>query len=357
MAWLPIGVATGAVLWVGTLAGPSAIQQGVRREQPRVEGTATTVDGTALEGLCVRILATHEHGFVFIPGPRIVVCDGMTDAAGRFDVEVNSRVLISGPGSSGSIDVLREKNDGVLAELVVEIWDPEGGRALRQVRNNVSFTNGLDLGSVALSAVDEARFLVRDSAGEPIQGALVVPPCFNHSRWRTHFESAPTGHYGETCLRGFPLGSDSAWVLAKGYVQRRVAVPNNRSEPIHVQMERAAVLEVRAVSNGKWPLDELEVDVMVQGERFFSGSKGPVELRLDHVSHKPNPQTGWSSEAQQYVFRLDATGLLVIPDIATNATATLRLLHRPHPGGASQQVAMEHMDGLVPGEQCVVRLP
>lgn len=317
-------------------------------------------DGHPLEGLQVFVeVSTQPDLYSLEADERTFV--GVSDREGRLEVQIQMRLISSGPGGSHSTDMLLDAHKGIASHLVVEVWDPASNRGWRKQDTDVDLSAGLDLGRVTVPSVADVNVRAVDGKGTPVRGAIVVAPaCTKFGFSGALIRSTPTGQDGSTVISGVPVGTPDLCVVAVGHLPGRAVISEDRAQPALVELATATSLEVSVHAPAGIDLDDLEVELIApQGVSLFSVVGERVGLAM--WSSPPSFRYDW----RQFAFRLDSEGRLRLSDLAPDELIQVRLIQRDQPvvgdtrnlRPPGKQVGKAVALRLQPGERRTLELP
>ena len=246
--------------------------------------------------------------------PGVWEHQGDTDSHGRFQIPVGMEVIVSGPDSGYSYDILHDTADGRARWVELEISDTETGCAGVVRLEDVDLSNGHDFGALRLLRPPPLTLEVADEEGHPVSGAVAFWGIGQRRK------SEPTDDRGRVAARAVPYGVDRVWVIARGYEMAVVDVAANRDVRTRVVLRRAATLEIRVGT------DVDHVDVHVRGPSFFGTSRVLEMDRAGLCSGRGGIGSYRSSGSWKvYGARFEVErGAVVVYDIATDSPVTTK---------------------------------
>jgi hypothetical protein len=138
------------------------------------------------------------------------------------------------------------------------------------------------LGEVGLAVAQDLVFIISDSGGNPIRGA--VAECYLPKRLR----SLPTSDDGRGLLSGVLPQSTRYAFSALRYGTRELDLAANPGEPVRVVLERLSALEVQVRDRDGAPVGELNVVIDCASEMPFGSGKLADERQVALGATEPS---------------------------------------------------------------------
>jgi hypothetical protein len=165
-----------------------------------------------------------------------------------------------------------------------------------------------ELGDILVTGVRDLRFLLHESDGTPIRGGLARA---------AGIQSEPTGADGQSVLHWLPTSARLLWAEAPGFVPVEVELGLAPPDPMRIQLERAASLEVHLIPPGDARLDQFKVVV----RREEGVAAGPIRDKLQQMAY-----VGLSSLPTGDLWNAPLSSYLVATAPEPDGVATFRAL-------------------------------
>jgi len=176
-----------------------------------------------------------------------------------------------------------------------------------------------DLGDIELSPVRRIPFLVRDTRGHPITGALGYAGVY----------SQPTDAEGLGVVESAGKDVSTLSVGARGYSMARIAIPQGIEAPLDVVLEPGSRLEVHVSAPPGTPLQKLAVLMICQGALFRNAHTSmPPELMTKLGASRTYSAVRNNDGQVQDAFLLDPEGGILLEDLVAEVPLTLRVVSK-----------------------------
>ena len=282
-------------------------------ELPAITGRIVTSDGRApvpraqLEWI-IRVLDVDGAA-----SPPAGSC--RLDESGRFRIAVD-------PINSLRTSAWIERHElPRLSGIWIEATDAEGGSKIQREIKLQQPRGPWDLGDIPLAAMRTLAFVVRDTAGRPVAGAV--------GRTRGWGPSKPTDAEGRGHAEGLPEEASDWIVGAAGFAVTTVALPSDPSATLEIVIAKSneLVVHVRAES-GSLP-EGIKVQIASQSPMFARGADrkpdwGPDRVQTstgssDSRGGQSGPQGGYSE------FPLDPAGRVILRCLVPSRPFSIRV--------------------------------
>jgi hypothetical protein len=298
------------------------------RELPAIAGRIVTSDGRTpvprahLEWI-IRVLDIDAAGRPPMSGCRL-------DESGCFRIAVDP---INCLRTKAWIE--RHELPGI-AGIWIEATDAEGGSKIQREIKLQDPRGPWNLGDIALAAMRTLLFVVRDTAGRPIAGAV--------GRMRDWGPSKPTDAEGRGRAEGLPEEAGDWIVGAAGYAVTAVPLPSDLSATLEIVLAKSneLVVHVRAESG---PLPKGLVVKVASETPIFARSPEKSDWGPDRVQTETGstsfhmaafgPQGGYAS------FPIDAEGRVVLRCLVPSRPFSIQVQ-----GAAGNTLHEEQVTGL-----------
>ncbi len=199
-----------------------------------------------------------------------------------------------------------------------------------------------DLGDVRLGSTRALEFVVHDSAGVPIAGAV--------GRTKGLQPSKPTDEEGRGHAEAVPEDATEWTVGARGFAVTTVALPRDPSVTLLVVLPRSNELDVLVRGPSGSPAGDVRVEFSGEAPLFARGSDPRSNWSPDSVQtvtgSTPFQSSSWSPSAGASTFVPDAQGRIVLTCVASERTFHLKVL-----GAATRVLHEEDVPALGPEEK------
>ena len=243
---------SGSLAWSQAYRAPQSARPVFSRTSLKLEVPTTNIE--------IRLVSAAS-----ISG-RIVTADGSAPVpkaklshSWSYENESGHGSMTTTGGSADEDGRFVKYMDVMPASLSLEWADADGaGRQIREFEP--SGARHQDLGDLELAPTHVARFVVRDSVGEPVEGAWIAP--VDEVRYSPASRTREDG----TAELNVSVGIATAQVTAEGYRPAEITIPTGE-ERVFVVLEAGTVLVVRVIDTAG--------DVIPTAMLEITGNEGP----------------------------------------------------------------------------------
>jgi len=207
----------------------------------------------------------------------------------------------------------------IIASAVVAVAASKAGGSVQVEIPAEKMAGPWNLGDIELSPVRKIPFLVRDTRGRPIAGALGYAGTY----------SKPTDARGLGVIESAGKDVATLSVGARGYSMARVEIPQEIEAPLAVVLEPGSQLEVHASAPPGTPLPKLAVLITCQDALFrnIHGILPPELMRKLGASHWDSAVKNNDGQVRD-AFPFDPEGRILLEDLVSGVPLTLQVVSK-----------------------------